>query len=223
MRLITVLIGATLGIGLLPSSSNADIIFTLGNNPQPGDENVQFNSGATGTTILGETNQSQIPVQFTSTQTLTAPTNNRIEATDGTSQIGLTNVTITSPGHTYGDLIFNPAITGQIGEPGGILTVSVTDNFGNVATINYTLNNGQNFLTITTAGGESIVSTNLSYSLPGGFSNLSQIRISELLAVPEPSSFAIFGTSLGAVATCLALRRSVRSRPYQRSASAPTS
>src|SRR4051812_27947498 len=133
MRLTTALLCAALG--LLPSPGRADIIFTLGNSPQqPGEENVLLNKGTTGTTVFGETNQSHIPVQFTSTQTLTEPANGqaRVEATNGTSQIGLTDVTISVPGGSYGDLIFNPDITGTIGTPGGTLHVAVTDNLGAV-------------------------------------------------------------------------------------------
>src|SRR4051794_11292420 len=158
MRRVTILLTAVLGIGLLPGPSQANIIFTLGNNPQPGEENVLLNKGTTGNTVFGETNKSGTTVQFTSTQTLAEPANGqaRIEATDGSTQIGLTNVTISVPGGTYGDLIFNPSITGTVGTAGGTLTVSVTDNFGTVSPFTYTLGNGNNFLTITTSGGESI-------------------------------------------------------------------
>src|SRR5262249_25187034 len=152
MRLRTVLFCAALGMGLLPASSQAGIVFTLGNNPQPGEENVLLKKGTTGTTVFGETNTTHFPVQFTSTQTLTEPTHGqaRIEATNGTSKIGLTNVTISIPGGSYGDLIFNPSITGTIGTPGGTLHVSVTDTLGAVSPFDYTLGNGNNFLTITT-------------------------------------------------------------------------
>src|SRR4051794_24298054 len=135
MRLRNILLCTALAVGLVPASSQAGIVFTLGNNPQPGEENVLLNKGTTGTTVFGETNQTHLLVQFTSTQTLTEPANGqaRIEATDGTSQIGLQNITITVPGGTYGDLIFNPDITGTIGTPGGTLHVSVTDNLGDVS------------------------------------------------------------------------------------------
>src|SRR5262249_2352929 len=106
MRLHTVLFCTTLAMGLLPASGQATILFTLGNNPQPGEENVLLNQGSTGTTVFGRTNQTNFFVQFTSTQTLTEPPNGqaRIEATNGTSQIGLTNVTISVPALSYGDL-----------------------------------------------------------------------------------------------------------------------
>src|SRR4051795_5942432 len=108
MQLRILLYAAVVGIGLAPASSRAGIVFTLGNNPQPGEENVLLNKGTTGNTVFGETNQSNTTVEFTSTQLLTEPANGqaRIEATNGTSQIGLTNVTISVPNGTLQDLIF---------------------------------------------------------------------------------------------------------------------
>jgi len=69
--------------------------------------------------------------------------------------------------------------------------------------------NGQNFLTITTAGGESIVSTSLSYSLTDGFTDLRQLRISGLSVVPEPATYTMLASGLGilAVARARMLRR----------------
>jgi len=210
MHLRTALCALALGIGLAPISSQAGIIFTLGNHPQPGEENVLLSTGSTGNTVFGVTNTTHTPVEFNSTQTLTEPANGqaRIEATNGTSQIGLTNVTISVPNGTYGDLIFNPDITGTIGVAGGTLHVSVTDNMNVVSPFDYTLGNGQNFLTITTTGGESIVSTSLSYSDPAGFTDLRQIRISGI-AVPEPATGIMLATGLGilAVARVRMLRR----------------
>jgi hypothetical protein len=197
MRLRIILCSVVLGIGLSPTSSQATIIFTLGNNPQPGEENVLLNTGTTGHTVFGVTNQSNTPVEFDSSQLLSLPSNGqaRIEATNGTSQIGLTNVTISVPNGTSQDLIFNPDITGTIGTAGGTLTVSVTDNFNSVHDFTYTLGNGQNFLTIVATAGESIVSTSLSYSLAAGFTDLRQVRVSGLAVVPEPATITMLATS----------------------------
>jgi MYXO-CTERM domain-containing protein len=197
VRLHTLFSVAALALGLWPASSQADIIFTLGNNPQPGEENVLLNKGTSGNTVFGETNQSHTLVQFDSTQTLLEPANGqaRIEATDGTDQIGLTNVTITIPNGTYGDIIFNPSITGTVGVPGGTLGVDVTDNLNLVHSFDYELGNGNNFLTIVASAGQTIVSTSLTYSLGEGFTDLRQVRISgaQGIAVPEPSSLVMAG------------------------------
>jgi len=207
MRLRTIFFYTALGVGLLPAPTQADIIFTLGNNPQPDEENVLLNKGTTGNTVFGETNQSHLLVQFSSTQLLTEPANGqaRIEATDGTSQVGLTNIAISVPNGFYNDLIFNPDITGTIGTPGGTLSVFVTDNLGVVSTFSYVLSNGENFLTITTANGEQIASTVLSYDLAAGFTDLRQVRISGV-AIPEPATVTMMATGLGMIAVCGLLR-----------------
>ena len=79
---------------LLPALSRADIMFIPGNNPQPDEENVLLNQGETGNTVTGSTNQSHIGVNFSSTQTLTIPSNGqaRIEATSGGSQVALSDI-----------------------------------------------------------------------------------------------------------------------------------
>ena len=198
MRSPTVWIGlvAVLGLMLAPVPARADVDFALKNNPGPGEENVLLNNpNQLGITIIGTTSQSGIQVRFSSTQTLDEPPNGqaRVEATNGTSQIGLTNVTISSPGFSFGDLIFNPDITGTIGTKGGNAHITAVATDGTF-TFDYTLGNGNNFLTLTTSGGELMSSVSINYSLSDGFTDLRQVRISGLTAaaVPEP------GTLLGA-------------------------
>ena len=47
-------------------SARADIIFTEGNHPQPGEQNILFGAKETGTTIAGEVDHAGIGVDFTS-------------------------------------------------------------------------------------------------------------------------------------------------------------
>src|SRR5437763_9047972 len=107
---------------LTPVVSWADIIFTLGNNPQqPGEENVLLNSAATGSTVTGTLNQSGLLVNFHSiTQTLVEPANGqaRIEATSGGDQVALMDISFALAGGTFTDAIFNPAGVGRIGSSG---------------------------------------------------------------------------------------------------------
>jgi len=194
LRLIFALTAAlALGLGLNPA--RAGITFTLGNNPQPGEENVLLIKGEMGMTIFGTTNKSATTVEFSSTQTLLSLANGqaRIEAVNGSGdQIPLTNVAITAPGGSYRDLIFNPTITGTVGAPGPA-TVTVVANDGTFA-FDYPgagLGPGNNFLTITATGGEQILSTTI--TSPGGFSTLEEVRVSGIVGVPEPSSVVLMG------------------------------
>jgi hypothetical protein len=84
--------------------------------------------------------------------------------------------------------------------------VTVVTNDGSFP-FDYTLSNGENFLTITTSGGETINSTTLDYAL--GFSALQQVRISGIaggVVVPEPGMLAL-ATSLGLAGSLLLPRR----------------
>jgi len=175
-------------------SAQASIVFQLGNNPQPNEENVLFGSQQTGNPVFGTTNQTNSTVQFSSTtDTLHTPSSGqaRVEAVDGS----LNNITVSTPGKVFNDIIFNPF------QGSGTATVSVVANEPGggqqTFTFSYALGNGQNFLTIFATGGETIESATI--DAPGGFTDLRQPRISGVgvTAVPEPASMILFG--MGAV------------------------
>ena len=191
-------------------AAHANIVFTLGNNPQPGEQNVLLNTGASGATITGTLNQSGDIVTFTSaTQTLTEPANGqaRVEAVGATGgQVALSDVTsITLATGNYQDIIFNSNISGTIGTPGGTETVTVIDNLGTPHVFTFDLGNGSNFLTIFAQNGESIASTSISY--PTGFTDLRQIRISTQQEIPEPSTLALAGTGFMSLLAAYGWRR----------------
>ena len=191
-------------------AAQATIVFTLGNNPQPNEQNVLLNSGASGATITGTLNQSGDIVTFTSaTQTLTEPANGqaRVEAVGATGgQVALSDVTsITLATGNYQDIIFNSNISGNIGTSGGTELVTVLDNLGNTPSFSFDLKNGSNFLTIVATNGESIAATSISY--PTGFTDLRQIRISTQQEIPEPSTLALAGTGFMSLLAAYGWRR----------------
>ncbi len=191
-----------------PSLSRADLNITLGNNPQPGEENVLLNTGTTGNTVLGTLNQSGFLVNFTSTQVLTEPSNGqaRIEATNNSSQVPVTDISFSLANGTFTDAIFNPFIGGTIGSPGhAIITVVGKDAMANPETLTgtFSLGNGQNFLTVVASNGEVIDSISLSAISGFGFTDLRQVRISgaTIPSVPDTgTTLSLLGASVLALA-----------------------
>ena len=187
---------------LLPTISWA-ITFQLGNNPQPGEENVLLNNGATGMLVTGITNQTGFVVNFTSTQVLSEPSSGqaRIEATNNGSQVALADVSFSlANGGTFEDAIFNMFIGGTIGSPSNATITAVADD----GTFQFTtaLGNGSNFLTIFATGGEVINSISIDAS--SGFTDLRPVRLSGATApsaVPDTgSTLALLGSGVSALA-----------------------
>src|SRR4051794_22140574 len=104
---------AAVAVLCLSDAAYANVIFTLGNNPQPSEQNILFGSSQTGTTITGATNQSNTPVRFTSTQSLTTGGIGQAFFQPANSGSLLTNFTFSVPNNTFTDFIFNPQIGGQ--------------------------------------------------------------------------------------------------------------
>jgi hypothetical protein len=171
------------------TAAKADsVTFTIGNNPQSNEENILLNSGATGTTVFGLTNQTNLQVAFSSTtDTLVEPSSGqaRVEALDGL----VNNISISIPNGTFTDVILNPFFGS------GTADVTVVTANNQTFTFSYTLTNGQNFLTIVADPGTSIFSVTI--NAPGGFTDLRQPRISGAASnVPEPATMLLFGSGL---------------------------
>jgi hypothetical protein len=93
-------------------TASANVIFTIGNNPQPNEENILFHTPETGTSITGQT-QSNHNVLFTnngSSEILfqVAQGQADIEYAADPGKANLTQLDITVPGFTFGDFIMNP-------------------------------------------------------------------------------------------------------------------
>lgn len=195
-------------LGLWSLSASADIIFLLGNNPQPNEDNILFSAPESGHTITGFT-QAGIGVEFSSTQNLCqfAKGQADIEACDGSQ---LTNIGIIAPGYTFGDFILD------LNFGSGTAMVTVVDDV--LAVFNYQLGPGQNFLTILAVNNESISSISVKLSPGGGFNDVKQPRISGPYtptiippqSLPEPGSIALLGIGLLALA---ARRRARKTSP----------
>jgi hypothetical protein len=201
MRKSLWIILAVLLVAIGAPAAYADGVFTLGNHPQLGEQNILFGSSQTGATVFGSTNQSDTNVQFSSTtDVLTVSSSGQAKVT---AMDGLVNdMTISVPGADFGDLILNPFKPAVDGD----LTVTVTMSDASVFTFGpYGSTNGNNFLTITTSGGELISSVTLDST--GGFQDLRQPRLSGITSpsVPEPSGLLLLGS--GALGLMGVLRR----------------
>jgi len=191
-------------------AAQAGVIFTPGNNPEPGEQNILFGSQQTGTTITGSTNQTSTAVQFVSAQSLTTGGQGQafLEATSPATTItGF--VTFLVPDLGFTDYIFNPAVTGS-NATGGPAMVTAVANDGTF-TDHITLGNGNNFLTITTTGTEFLTSVTITPDAGTSYGQYQQPRVSGVctpgtvgctvappLNVPEPASLALLGTALAA-------------------------
>ena len=173
----------------------ADVTFLLGNNPQPGEENILFGAKETGTTITGATNQSNVPVIFTSTDTLLQNAQGQANITNNAGG-NLTDITVTTPGYTFTDFIVDLNKAGTSRSPNPI-DVSVLASDG---TFTFTVPGGpgSNFLTILATNNETMSS--VSFTSDGGWEDFKQPRISGVAAVPEPSTWGMMALGFAALA-----------------------
>jgi hypothetical protein len=183
--------GATIIFNAIPSGTGNNVVFNL----QPPTQ--------MGTTIFGNINDpNDTLVQFTSTQVLRTPAlgQARIESVpDGI----LDNLVTTIPGFFFDQAVFNLDAGGA-----GIANISAFDQSGTQFNFSLALSgSGQNFFTLTTAGGELI--SRVAFTTTVGLDDVAQIRFGNTVAVPAP----MVGAGLpGLVAACFGLLTLARRR-----------
>jgi hypothetical protein len=197
-RLGTVCAAAVAIAALLTATpSRASLSATLGSNPQPGDQNVLLNAGS-GSTVTGHTDGTNTTVQFSSfvDQLLVNP--NDQSMIQGAGHSGINQITITVPGFTFTDLIFNPAGSGAGPFTSGApVTLGVLANAsGGTASMHltstpaYTIGSGNNFASIMATGGETMTSVTISLFYGSVFSDLEQVKVGGLEPVKSVTTFS---------------------------------
>ena len=181
-------------------AAQATVIFTSGNHPQPNEQNIMFETAQSGMTITGDTNQTGTAVQFTSTQNLmTGGVGQAFLAPVSPAATITGKVTFSVPGFGFMDYIFNPM------KGTGTALVTALANDGSF-TDDITFGNGQNFLTITTSGGEFLTSVSITPDANSSYDTYRQPRVSglctpglagcDLVPIPEPATLALLGSAL---------------------------
>ena len=181
MQCSKVLLASSL-LAMSVSCAHADIIFTLG---ASGAENVLFNlqpADQLGNPIFGNLNDAMNTlVRFGGTESLTTPSGGqaRIQAGDGT--LNFLDVSLAAAGVGFDSAVFN------LNSPNGVTglaTITAFNQFGGSEVFNLTLGNGSNFFTLTTDAAQFITDVQISTDI--GLSDIRQIRLGEVQAVPGP-------------------------------------
>ena len=179
MKILPRLIGSVL-LSLVATSAGAVIMFSP--TPSGTGNNVVFNQqppDQTGTTVFGNINVTDTLVQFTSTQVLTTPSQGQARIESVPANV-LNNLNTTIPGFDFSEAVFNLDATAN-----GSATINAFDQSGTLFSFLLPLSaSGQNFFTLTTAGGELISRVALTSTV--GLADVAQIRFGGLAAVPAP-------------------------------------
>lgn len=193
--------GLALGFGVaaLPASATI-IIYNTPGAVQP-DENVLLNTAPpTGNLAFGRTNQTNTDVTFRGIEPLATPSNGqaRVEAADG--GLSALEFFLTDDSLGFTEVEFNIFGTRRTAQNA---TLNFTDQFGEVFSQMFSLNNGQNFFSAEAIDGQLI--TNVSFTLDGNVTDVRQFRIGGVESiggvgvVPEPGVWALMIAGFGLV------------------------
>ena len=195
---------------LAAGSANADIVFCLGNGQCGGSgdvENVLLRQGTTGTTVYGDTNQTNTEIFFTTTQAgggaeLSIPSNGqaRIEGVGGAQ---ITDLTF---GATAVDVGFTKAVFNIDTLADTTVDITATDQFG--TDFNFSLSadgTGQNYVTVYTILDQWIDTITLVGDGIAAIEDLQQVRVGpgtfpdggpQVQNVPVPAAAWLMGSAL---------------------------
>jgi hypothetical protein len=198
------------GLALSATPAAADIVFTYGNVPFSGSENILLPTGVVGTSLTGTGSITGGQVLFIASEDLTQGSQvNRLAVSDG----GTGSLTIQSvAGNYFTNFLFDLRATIDTTS-----VVSVLEPNGDVTTFNFFVSGvGENPLTINAINGQVISSITLDMPFGGEIAGLNSLRASFLgvtppPGVPEPATWALIILGFGAAGA--ALRRRARTAP----------
>ena len=166
-------------------SVKADTVITADPGNLPGDQNVLFNQTSligTGTTVQGATNQTGTVFDFTSGTTLDTPAKGQARVAASTGTFETLTITPHSAKEVFTTIIFNPDATANG-------SITITANRLGKSSVSQTLDlskNGQNYFRVLASNGDEL--TGVSFTSTVGLSDVSQVRIGGITAVPVPAS-----------------------------------
>jgi hypothetical protein len=196
-------------LALSAGAASAEVVIVSGSVPQNPDENVLLNTGTSGTTITGTTNQTNSLVTFIGLESLTEPSNGQARIGAGDGSYTSLQFFLSDPTKSFLRAEFNINAIAT-----GMVTIAATDQLGTVFTKTFALDsNGQNFFNLVANSGESI--KNVQITSTSQIGDTRQVRLGGIGAtatiVPEPSTWAMIILGFGMVGAGLRLRR--RSAP----------
>lgn len=203
---------SVMALSVAAVSANADILFCLGNGQCGGSgdvENVLLRQGTTGTTVYGDTNQTDTEIFFTTTQTnggaeLSIPSNGqaRIEGVGGAQ---ITDLTFGATDATIG---FTKAVFNVDTLEDTVVAIQAKDQFGGLFDFNLNATGtGQNYVTVYTILDQWIDTITLTGDGIAAIEDLQQVRVGPgtfpgggggggIGEVPIPAAAWLFGSAL---------------------------
>jgi hypothetical protein len=222
----TELIGIALATLTLTMSAYANVMFALGNNNINPADNIVAKATATvgpGTPIDGTVpSRPDVLVQFESDQDTMRATNGHASIVPAPPSTFIHDITVTTPGFGFTRLILDPRFPrAGLDLMYTVLACVPMPHFCvDLETFTDSLhsNNGQNYMTLTTSGGEVMYSVTIDSM--AGMTNLDHVTIATNTPggldpipplVPEPSSLLLLGS--GVLGLAQLLRRKVKTGP----------